>query len=135
MAANSVGADQFGQASRVWLNSHSEYDNPHDRDALQSHLSAVLSQYPQIAIGPALDMALQRALNAGAQTNTQQPPARQRAYVDRSVSSQREYPAAPPACGKDETLSSAGDSCCTAGTLIDHADGSATYLSAKCRSL
>lgn len=57
--------EQFSAGSAYWLSFHSAYNSQEWTSAISSNLQQVVNQYPAIALGPALDMALQRSLAAG----------------------------------------------------------------------
>ncbi len=67
----STSDDQFNAGVSAWFQKHSEYNNSEAQQAINSHFQEVLKQYPQIALGPAIDMALQRALRAGRESEYQ----------------------------------------------------------------
>lgn len=54
----------FNAGLEEWFAHHPDHNNNQDIDIVFSHLKDVYSQYPAIALGPALDMALQRAYRA-----------------------------------------------------------------------
>ena len=62
---------QFNAGVSAWFHNHQEYNNSQAQQAIQSHFDAVTKQYPAAALGPALDMALQRAIAAGRETQRQ----------------------------------------------------------------
>lgn len=52
--------DQYNAAVNRWLESHPEASSAESRNVMSQLLQEVYSQYPRSALGPALDMALQR---------------------------------------------------------------------------
>ena len=61
----SLSQEQFESGVKAWFQRHPEYNNAEAQQAINSHFQDVAKQYPVIALGPALDMALRRALTAG----------------------------------------------------------------------
>ena len=52
--------EQYSAAVDRWLESHPEASSAESKTAMGQLLQEVYSQYPRSALGPALDMALQR---------------------------------------------------------------------------
>lgn len=66
---------QYQQGSAYWLSQHPDYASKEWIDALGRELQQVATRYPAIALGPAIDMALQRQLKlASSAAATQEGP-------------------------------------------------------------
>jgi hypothetical protein len=92
---------EYQDGSAYWLSQHKEYATKEWIEALGRELQQVVAQYPAIALGPALDMALQRQVSLA--TN---------AVAPQSV---RSRTAEGVQCGSDQVLSDSG--VCT--TIVD----------------
>ena len=66
-----VTNEQFSAGVNAWFQKHPEYNNSQAQQAINSHFQEVTKQYPVIALGRAIDMALQRALTAGREAEYQ----------------------------------------------------------------
>lgn len=73
---------QFNAGVAAWFQKHPDYNNPAAILAINSHFHDVAKQYPVIALGPAFDMALARAIEAG-RTQTAAPPDQRRSVENR----------------------------------------------------
>ena len=60
MHVEQLNDDQYNAAVNRWLELHPEASSPESRDVMSQLLQEVYKQYPRSALGPALDMALQR---------------------------------------------------------------------------
>lgn len=69
-----LNGDQYNAAVNRWLELRPEASSPESRNAMSQLLQEVYTQYPRSALGPALDMALQRG-QRNASSNTAQTPA------------------------------------------------------------
>lgn len=65
--------DQYNTAVNRWLELHPEASSPESRNAMSQLLQEVYTQYPRSALGPALDMALQRG-QRNTSSNAEQTP-------------------------------------------------------------
>lgn len=79
MHVEQLSNDQYNAAVNRWLESHPEASSAESRTAMSQLLQEVYTQYPRSALGPALDMALQRGQRNNSsptgQTATQSFPA------------------------------------------------------------
>ena len=76
MHVDQLSDEQYSSAVDRWLESHPEASSAESRTAMSQLLQEVYKQYPRSALGPALDMALQRGQrNTAEQTAAQRFPA------------------------------------------------------------
>jgi hypothetical protein len=68
--------EDYAEAVAFWLLQHEQYSHTSDQEVIASHLPCVMNQYPRVAIGAALDMALQRAIRTQARGKCSKASAR-----------------------------------------------------------
>jgi hypothetical protein len=68
---DALSDEQFAIATRRWLERHPEANSDEGRDAMSTLLGEVYAQYPRIALGAALDMALARGQKYAADAEAQ----------------------------------------------------------------
>lgn len=73
MHVEQLSDDQYNAAVNRWLESHPEASSAESRSAMSQLLQEVYAQYPRSALGPALDMALQRGQRYASSNITQTP--------------------------------------------------------------